>query len=126
MFCIFVATTSLAPRLTFAKYIRKFNAAVLLLVFTISMLPKVYFHDAVADHEDKVSCRHLHEVRDCLSQKVLDCDTNTLVVTSSFLFAVPLMIVWRPLLNPAATATYSSSLIDNCFLRSEGRGPPQA
>ncbi len=63
--------------------LRLVSAFLLLVIFTISITPKRYLHDAFANHEDTATPVS-QGGEDVLSAKGFDCDCDSLVATSPF------------------------------------------
>lgn len=103
--------------------IRRFCAALLLLLAVFASLPKTFLHEVIADHQDLPSCTETHTAS-VLHQKEKDCDCDDLVVNAAFLLAIqniPATAVDfsgdRTPLLPAAPLTTTVSF-------NEVRGPP--
>jgi len=64
--------------------IQKVFAAILLLLFTVSSAPTVFFHDAFADHKDAPSCSHPYKSSTHLHTKTPDCHFSFLVSAVPF------------------------------------------
>jgi len=107
--------------------IQSFIAFSLLVFFTISITPKIYFHDVIANHKDSfASCNHPQKTKACLHQKAFHCQVNDLVVATPYLvFEVPASsLVQRIFID--FNSAYFSSFIQYCFIHKESRGPPWA
>jgi hypothetical protein len=105
--------------------IQKTTAFLLLLVFFISIAPKAYFHELVADHKDFSDCYQLHHST-VLHQQGINCHFDDLVVSSSFLSVME---------QPFAVVHFyfeKKRFVSNSFYLSsfsqhkENRGPPVA
>jgi len=64
--------------------IQKFLAFLLLIVFSIGIMPKVILHDVVADHIDARYDNYAKEHSEKISETVFSCDCNHLVAESPF------------------------------------------
>ena len=137
-FCIFVAIDLSCPLFTFLWQVKtgdflrqqtpiqKLIAFVLLVVFTISIAPKLYFHDVIAHHRDTVVCHHSENTSSCVHSQPFHCHFDDLVVTAPFLteagqFSFLIAIKYlnkQPLFNPFYTSL--------SFSPKAGRGPPVA
>jgi len=104
--------------------IRKFLAFALLVVFTISIAPKSYFHDVIANHKDVVSCDHPEQSSSCLHSKAFHCHFDDLVVTTSFLFEKNLYLFILIPTNRDKEPIYVSPYSQYSFSQSVDRGPP--
>ena len=108
-----------------AEPIRKWMAGLLLMLLCISMAPKAFFHDLVANHRDEQGCHQRHTTS-VLHQQELNCHFDNLVVHVPFV---------RPP-NPAYafySPSYCSYYTDyyvfhfpGVLKHSESRGPPVA
>jgi hypothetical protein len=105
--------------------IQKSISVLLLLTFVISVAPKVYFHDLLADHKDFSDCRQLHHST-VLHHQGINCHFDDLVVTAPFLLQAA--VIFTPFdvyFEQNHSSFYSSSL--TCFSDyKESRGPPSA
>jgi hypothetical protein len=96
----------------------------MLLLFAISIVPKAYFHDLIADHKDVSFCSEAHKTP-CAHKQGYNCHFDDLVVHQPFLFPekqspLPLTVYFKPDL----TQFYQSSQ-QAFFFHIESRGPPQ-
>lgn len=105
--------------------IKRFRAFWLLFLFTISITPKIYLHDAIANHKDGVTlCDHPQKTGVCIHQKGYNCDVNDPVVANPYLI-LPIvngLSIERVFLD--FSTSYSFACIQNCFIHKESRGPP--
>lgn len=105
--------------------IRKIISSLLLLIFVICMAPKSYFHDALAQHKDRVTvCTHPVTSAPCLHQAAIDCHFDLLVITSLYVFTAEMPVHCLQHGNPPliCAATYHYSIL-RCDSK-ESRGPP--
>jgi hypothetical protein len=104
--------------------IQKILASWLLVLFTISFIPKSYFHDLLADHNDVISCEHPGKDETCIHPKGINCSFNDLVVTAPY---VTVSTAWNDLLPTIFTEnkySYIQPFLEVCYLAAESRGPP--
>jgi hypothetical protein len=107
--------------------IRKLYAFCFLLLFAISITPKIYFHDAVADHKDATTtCAHPEKPKACLHQQGYNCELNDPVISSPYLSVT--IATWSLpeiyfTISPAPSVV---SIKQECLIHKESRGPPQA
>jgi hypothetical protein len=107
-------------------FIQKFLAFVLLSVFAISVAPKAYFHDLVANHKDDVvTCTHPPTSAPCAHKEGFNCHFDDLVVTAPFLFQKTQVSFCTLLVNADRQTAYHSSYSPYSFSHTTGRGPPQ-
>lgn len=110
-----------------AANIQKLYAFCFLLLFAISITPKIYFHDVVADHKDvPATCTHSEKPKACLHQQGYNCELNDPVISSPYL-SVSILNWSLPeidfTISPAASVV---SFEQECLIHKESRGPPQA
>jgi hypothetical protein len=103
--------------------IQKCAAVLLLLVFLISIAPKAFFHDVVANHKDLPDCRQFHHST-VLHQQAFDCHFDHLVATDAFeLLTEPAVVLTVYYFDNQANSFYHSHL-QAFFQHKESRGPP--
>jgi hypothetical protein len=107
--------------------IRQVYAFFFLLLFTLSITPKIYFHDVVADHKDVITtCVHPEKPKACLHQQGYNCELNDPVISSPYL-SVAISTWSLPeiyfAISPAPSVV---SIKQECLIHKESRGPPQA
>jgi hypothetical protein len=103
--------------------IQKTIAIVLILVFAVSVAPKAWFHDLVADHKDLPDCRQLHHSK-VFHYQGFNCHFDDLVVTAPFVSSgeqAPLFTGLQP--NKEQPVSYTSPL-QALSQTKESRGPP--
>jgi hypothetical protein len=94
-------------------------------IFTISTLPKIYFHNVIANHVDAIQlCDHPEKSKACLHQKIFHCETENLVVTSPYLFVSAIPGISLSKIFVEINAFFLSALFHHCVLYKENRGPP--
>lgn len=122
MRCLSEGFNSLKKRNT----IRKVFAISLLLISSISITPKIFFHDVIAHHRDVVSsCDHPRESKACLHQTGFNCHAEDLVVTAPYLiFPDVYFSIVNTVFGDTSTFYYSSSP-QECLIHKESRGPPK-
>lgn len=96
----------------------------MLLIFTLSITPKVFLHDLTADHKDEASViLHCHDQH--VSRVGFTCDCNNLVSTSPYteeaVFQMPLpgAIALVPYVNRFTDPVYTAEIFFSSL-----RGPP--
>jgi hypothetical protein len=105
------------------EIIRKSISVLLLLLFLISIAPKAFFHDLVANHKDLPDCRQVHQST-VLHQQTFNCHFDDLVATSPFVFSnEPIVIISAHYFIDKQASFYSSHL-QAFFQHKESRGPP--
>jgi hypothetical protein len=106
-----------------ADTIKKSIAVLLLLVFTVSIAPKIFFHAAIAGHTDLPGCTdgapttHLHEEKP-------NCHFDDLVVSSPFSQQIDHFEFASYFFHPEYLNSYKLSYFSSLQLQKEGRGPP--
>ncbi|HVF80603.1 MAG TPA: hypothetical protein VM884_01645 [Flavisolibacter sp.] len=103
--------------------IQKTLASLLLVFFSISFIPKSFFHDAMADHTDAATCNYSAE-KLCVHQKGFSCSFNELVVTSPYDLLIATFSLVQPYIYAANTGRYYSLRLQQQFFATESRGPP--
>lgn len=104
--------------------IQKFLAFLLLLVFSISIAPKNYFHTIIADHKDVSYCNDAHKSTNCVHQQGVNCHFDELVVTVPYLFQ-PQQIAFLPhRFYIEISSAYISSFLQYNAIAKENKGPP--
>lgn len=96
---------------------------VMLLIFTFSILPRKYLHDAFSHHTDSF---HLYEQDKgvTVEQKSFQCDQFTMVADNSFLETPPIAVQEiSPLTQGEINSSYRSHSFAEHFTTSL-RGPP--
>lgn len=104
--------------------IQKGLALFLWVVFALSITPKPFFHDVLADHKDEQVCRDKDKSSPHFHKPASHCSFDDLVVSAPFLI-VPQAFAPEPLQR----AGHFSELIPSfvCSLAcqaTESRGPP--
>lgn len=104
------------------RIIRGFTAGILLVIFTLSIMPRLYLHDIFASHQDiisKVDHDHPGIVKDGYS-----CDINDQVATSPFTELSQATELNQEIDFPVLHTRYTSQIATaapDCFTL---RGPP--
>jgi len=104
--------------------IKKIAAFFLLLLFSISIVPKIYFHDVIANHTDAIICDHPQKSKACLHQQGYYCQVNDPVIYSPYLTITINSWCLPEIHFDALPATSFFSFLQDCFLHKESRGPP--
>lgn len=99
----------------------------MLLLFVVGTAPKIYLHDALANHKDGITvCTHAFPKAPCLHPRPVNCHVELLVVTAFYLFNAepPLLHVQQQFrtINCLAASDYAFLRVDV----NESRGPPPA
>jgi hypothetical protein len=103
------------------RTIRGFAAGAMLMIFTLSIMPRLYLHDIFASHQDMINTGHAQPgiVKDGFS-----CDVSELVATSPFT-ETEKTISFNPEIHfPVLHTRYTSQIATaapECFTL---RGPP--
>ena len=105
--------------------IKKIFAFLLLLLFTVSIGPRAYFHDLVADHRDGTGCVENHK-NVVFHNEEIECHFDDLVVSSPYIFqSEGLPDLPSIFLSPVDCAVRSAQF--RIFLKNkESRGPPSS
>jgi hypothetical protein len=111
--------------LKFRSAIQKSAAFFLMLLFLISIAPKAYFHDLVADHKDFSDCHQIHH-SNVLHQQAVSCHFDDVVVSAPFLLQKEQLILPGSFDFEIEQAVFYSSYISLFFQHKESRGPPSA
>jgi hypothetical protein len=104
--------------------IQKIFFSLLLVVFTISFIPKAYFHEVLADHKDFVSCEHPGAKAACIHQQGFRCDVNDLVVTTPYVLSANGINFVHPPFGVILVTPLFSFVAQHHFLGTDSRGPP--
>ena len=112
-------------RLSNKKTIRQLYSFLLLLVFSVSIVPKIYFHDVVANHKDTISvCDHPEKIKACLHQTGYNCHVDELVVNTPYVILSNVAFLLANVPFSEFHSNYSFFIGRNFLLHKEGRGPP--
>lgn len=96
----------------------------MLVVFSISIAPKSYFHDVLANHKDEVHCPHPEPVSNCIHPKAYHCHFTDLVVTVPFVLERINIDFDVPYSLSQEISIYNSFFKPLRFFEKIGRGPP--
>jgi len=105
--------------------IQKSTAVLLLLVFLISIAPKAFFHDLVANHKDLPDCRQFHHST-VLHQQAFDCHFDDVVATGPFELSTEPVAVLTVYCSSNQPNSFYHSHLQSFFQYKESRGPPAA
>jgi hypothetical protein len=105
--------------------IQKIIAGFLLMLFTISIAPKIYFHNLVADHKDVAGCGQLHKTA-VLHLQGFNCHFDDLVVTAPYLSQTEEPVLLVHLVFEKKQPVFSSVFLSSFSQHKENRGPPSA
>ncbi|HZH66278.1 MAG TPA: hypothetical protein VEY10_15400 [Flavisolibacter sp.] len=103
--------------------IQKILASLLLVLFTISFIPKSFFHDAIANHTDEGTCNFSAE-KLCIHQKGFSCSFNDLVVSSPYVAFSSVFNLVEQLIPAPHASRHKNFALELRFLGTESRGPP--
>jgi hypothetical protein len=98
-------------------------ALALLFVFAVSVVPKTYFHDLIADHKDILTCDHSCGTSSHLHPQRFNCHFDDLVVTAPYVFQSCEILFSVNNLHELNSA-YPPSLLKYEIFYKETRGPP--
>ena len=99
-------------------------ALLLLVLFTVSFIPKKFFHDVMASHTDAVGCEHRNKEQACIHQQGFNCAFNDLVVTAPYVsVSTPVPFVQQQEL-PVFVNSFVGFFLQQFFFGTESRGPP--
>ena len=104
--------------------IQKFSAFLLLVIFTISFIPKSIFHDLIASHTDTISCDHPVKKAVCVHQQGFKCSFNDLVVTVPYVSFSNAFNFGEPVTYSSFTSVFNAPVLQRYFFGTESRGPP--
>jgi hypothetical protein len=110
--------------LTKQSTIQKILASLLLVLFTISFLPKSYFHDVIANHTDAASCGRSSEKLSCIHEKGFHCSFNDLVAAAPYVPFNAAFNLVQPFIHAAYTGCHCTIILQQQFFGTESRGPP--
>jgi hypothetical protein len=105
--------------------IQKSAAIFLMLIFLISIAPKAYFHDLLANHKDFPACTQVHKTA-VLHSHGFNCHFDDLVVSAPFLLLAEQPIVFINFHFDKKQPSFYSSFLQSFLLHKENRGPPSA
>ena len=106
--------------------IQKIVSALLLTIFTISIIPKSLFHDLVANHTDEVVCKHAATTGVCVHVQGYHCGFDNFVVTAPYLLTNDEGLCKVRAIYPLHQAVIKDNFFQEYFFTSESRGPPKA
>jgi len=94
-----------------------------MLVFVISIAPRAFFHDVVANHEDLPDCRQLHHST-VLHQQEFNCHFDDQVVSAPFVLLSDPAFIFTDFNFANNPTSFYSSPTQSVFQLKESRGPP--
>lgn len=105
-------------------FIRIITAFVMLLLFTLSITPKRFLHDAFAHHQDVITYAS-SDSQDQLSNDGFNCDTHSVVAESPFTGHSPVIQADPPVVfvTPFATQLHAALHLQ-AVPATDLRGPP--
>jgi hypothetical protein len=99
-------------------------ALALLFVLAVSVAPKTYFHDLIADHKDVLICDHSCRTSSHLHQQGFNCHFDDFVVTAPYVFQSCEILFSADNLYQDLNSGYTSSLLQYGIFYKDTRGPP--
>ena len=106
-------------------FISKTVAGLLVLLILLSITPKLFLHELLADHKDTPSCNDTRLVGPCIHKQGYNCQQSELVVPHAFIgneFQEP---EHHRDFRVCNTPFYFSYLTENFISYSQERAPPQ-
>jgi hypothetical protein len=94
-------------------------------VFLISIAPKTYFHDLLANHKDFPACTQVHKTA-VLHSHGFNCHFDDLVVSAPFLLQIEQPIAFDNFYFEKKQSSFYSSFPQSFLQHKEKRGPPSA
>jgi hypothetical protein len=94
-----------------------------MLVFTISILPKTYFHNWIANHKDGSDCIQVHKTP-VIHHQSINCHFDDLVVTASYVLQSEQYIPLPHIHISTHKVAFYVANSQVAFLHKESRGPP--
>ena len=124
-FCLYFCTNLYLP-ITVGQIdtIRKWTACLLLVLFAVSITPKVIFHDVLAGHKDGLVCQDTDKSAPHLHKPAFHCSFDDLVVSSPYLLAELRKSPEPIYFFQQVFAHFPSPALSTLFLHKESRGPP--
>jgi hypothetical protein len=110
--------------LTTNPVIQKFISCLLLVLFTVSILPQRFFHDAIASHKDAPVCQTPSPKTDCLHQQGFHCFFNDVVVTTPYVWTAVSFGFHQPHFTSSPEQREHSFFVTQHLFETENRGPP--
>lgn len=108
-----------------ATIIQKARAILLVLVLTVGITPKSFFHDLIANHKDYSDCRQIHKST-AFHQQGFNCHFDDLVVTVPYLLVTEQPVVSVNFYFEKRQPSFYSSILSSFSQHKESRGPPSA
>ena len=90
----------------------------------VSMSPKNWFHDAIADHEDRVICDHPSDTSSCLHEKPFNCGFDDLVVKTNYTESQININISLPIYSQDPDFDFISYHANDFWILEDERGPP--
>jgi len=106
------------------KAILKITAALLVLLLMLSITPKLFLHEVLADHKDAPSCNDTNLEGPCIHKQGFNCQQSDLVVPTVYLINASTALVQSADFRVIQKFSYSSHLTKNIVSLSHERGPP--
>lgn len=106
--------------------IQKLRASLLLALLVLCTLPRFYFHELLADHQDLLVCKHEAEKGTCMHVPGYHCDFHELVVQAPYEPAQPAEALPAPQPLAALATIFRTAHHSFAFRVTDPRGPPPA
>jgi hypothetical protein len=107
-------------------FIQRTIAFFLLIVFTISMAPKTYFHGLLAGHKDISYCSEVHKASSCLHQQGIQCHFDDLVVSSAYTLQFNPIVFTPEVIYTSFFGLYKRNILRETATVKNVRGSPVA
>jgi hypothetical protein len=106
-------------------FIQRVVAFVLFIALAISVTPKSFIHDALADHDDSANfCAHKTHKDLCITKAGINCHFTNLVVALPYTGAAQQCAQDTDRYFHTFIVYPASAIFHPCFNSKEGRGPP--
>jgi hypothetical protein len=106
------------------KAISKCIAVLLLLVLMLSITPKTFLHEVLADHKDAPSCNDARLDGPCIHKQGPNCQQSDVVVPSAYLITEIKDVITHPHFFIREKTSCTSSLAQYFVSHSRERAPP--
>jgi len=107
------------------KAILKITAALLVLLLMLSITPKLFLHEVLADHKDAPSCNDTNLEGPCIHKQGFNCQQSDLVVPTAYLLNASTVLVQSAGLGVIEKFSYAAHLTKNTVSLSHERAPPR-
>ena len=106
------------------KAISKFIAVVLMLLLMLSITPKLFLHEILANHKDSTSCTDVTPGTPCIHKQGFNCEQSEVVVPNAYLVSEPQPEILHHGLFVSIKFEFTSTLTKNVITLSHERAPP--